>query len=536
MKVDQCNKKLLFCCVSSFFRHFLSLLLILALLPMSLAVPAMADEVEPGNYVQILDYGFPVGRTNNRITLTPDGTEQISNFTYPNPYGYTWEYFDIVFRTDDTSPRISTSQGFLTIVSIGDGFYRAYGRANSISPAFGFRSDDGTYFEVLSFRASLRSTMYYETVTNATVTVSALPPLNFSYSFPDNAFLNWTFDDNQYTNAQGRFEARYYFSDWEKYDRIDLQLKLVGTSLTSVAAFFGDSNLPVEVSEVILASNHNNSTFVTISIDVSGLSRLSSNQPTIVVNGTSRPDETNQLNIFDCAGHVLLDDPSPLTVWFTRLQTWLSSGFTSVNTGLSGLGTNISTLITSLGTNINSWITSQTSSLETIIGALHQSVINGFKNVIYQLGTIMSTHANNIIDNISDGVDAIVDAITGGDNADDLQQGADQIGEAGSSLGSNIGSIHDFEDQYFGQLDSNMGTIVSAGNISGIVAPLAFVQRYTNMIVAGIPSNFMVIFTLPILLGIFMFMVNHRIKVPHPDRSGDNVTHEVGGRSNDSVG
>lgn len=160
------------------------------------------------------------------------------------------------------------------------------------------------------------------------------------------------------------------------------------------------------------------------------------------------------------------------------------------------------------------------------------TVLNGFNRIPIYLGT--QTQA--IGDFITSGVDAIVDAITGGDNADDLQQGADQIGEAGSSLGSNIGSIHDFEDQYFGQLDSNMGTIISGGNISGIVAPLAFVHRYTNMIVAGIPSNFMVIFTLPILLGIFMFMVNHRIKVPRPDSSGDNVTHEVGGRSNDSVG
>ena len=57
--------------------------------------------------------------------------------------------------------------------------------------------------------------------------------------------------------------------------------------------------------------------------------------------------------------------------------------------------------------------------------------------------------------------------------------------------------------------------------------PLMFVQRYLNKIVAGIPSKYLIVFTLPMLFGLFMYIVGHPVRAPRPDTSGDQVTRET---------
>lgn len=119
------------------------------------------------------------------------------------------------------------------------------------------------------------------------------------------------------------------------------------------------------------------------------------------------------------------------------------------------------------------------------------------------------------------------DIISGGEAGEDLMAGSDKLEDAGEGLGDDIGQIQDFENQYFGQLEDSMGDIVGAGDLSFLVAPLSFCQGYLNKIVAGIPSKYMVIFTLPVLFGIFFYVVQHPIKAPRPDTSGDQVTRET---------
>lgn len=105
--------------------------------------------------------------------------------------------------------------------------------------------------------------------------------------------------------------------------------------------------------------------------------------------------------------------------------------------------------------------------------------------------------------------------------------GGDKIQDAGDGLGDNIGEIQDFEDQYMGQLEDNLDDIIAGADISMLVAPLSFVQRYLNKIVAGVPSQYLVVFTLPMLFGIFMYIVGHPVRAPQPDRTGDTVTRET---------
>lgn len=119
------------------------------------------------------------------------------------------------------------------------------------------------------------------------------------------------------------------------------------------------------------------------------------------------------------------------------------------------------------------------------------------------------------------------DLISGGDGAQDLYEGSDKVQDAGDGLGDNIGQIHDFEDIYMGELEDNLDDIIAGADVSMLVAPLSFIHNYTNKIVSGVPSQYLVVFTLPMLFGIFMYIVGHPVRAPRPDTSGDIVTRET---------
>lgn len=121
----------------------------------------------------------------------------------------------------------------------------------------------------------------------------------------------------------------------------------------------------------------------------------------------------------------------------------------------------------------------------------------------------------------------ILDELWGGDGADDLIDNSGSMGDVGADLDDGVGQIQDFENQYFGQLEDSLDDITAAGDLSFLSAPLSFVQHYLDLIVDGIPPGYLAIFTLPILFGIFLYIVGHPIKAPRPDTSGDQVTRET---------
>ena len=63
-----------------------------------------------------------------------------------------------------------------------------------------------------------------------------------------------------------------------------------------------------------------------------------------------------------------------------------------------------------------------------------------------------------------------------------------------------------FEQEQYGSIDSGMsdvGGVVSSG-IGSFGSALAFVQTYTTNIANGV-ENYLVVFTLPIFVGIFLY-------------------------------
>lgn len=117
--------------------------------------------------------------------------------------------------------------------------------------------------------------------------------------------------------------------------------------------------------------------------------------------------------------------------------------------------------------------------------------------------------------------------ISGGSAGEDLNVKDDQMSEAGDNINEGLGDIQDFEDQYMGQLEDNLPDIIAAADFSLLAIPLTWVQYWLNRIVGSIPSTYLIVFTLPMLFGLVMFILGHPIRAPRPDTSGDIVTRET---------
>ena len=119
------------------------------------------------------------------------------------------------------------------------------------------------------------------------------------------------------------------------------------------------------------------------------------------------------------------------------------------------------------------------------------------------------------------------DIISGGAAGDDLIDAGDKIEDAGSGMGDSLDGMQDYEDQYTGEIDNYMADILAGADINLLSLPLDFAVRYINKIVEGIPRAYMVVFTLPMVLGILFFFAQHVVRAPRPDPTGDIVTRET---------
>lgn len=119
------------------------------------------------------------------------------------------------------------------------------------------------------------------------------------------------------------------------------------------------------------------------------------------------------------------------------------------------------------------------------------------------------------------------DIISGGAAGDDLIDAGDKIEDAGAGMGDSLDGMQNYEDQYTGEIDNYMADILAGADINLLSLPLDFTVRYINKIVEGIPRAYMVVFTLPMVLGILFFFAQHIVRAPRPDPTGDVVTRET---------
>lgn len=323
-------------------KRYLSLLLIVALLPMCLAVPAMADEVDSSLF-NLLDYGFCVSDFTNRwVDLEPG-----KRYFY-GPLGLydelTYEYMDIIFYTDCEFTNLEFSRTIPNVVDLGDGFYRVSGIHGQNQPYFSMNIVSGTFLEIAAWFVSPDSVSAETTAVSGYGTAYGQTNKNISVSFPSGTtHSSWDYtgsEDYYYMDLNGQFTVQFSFPNWKAYDVLDLQLGFICEDINSVAGFFGNEVLDIEVVPFD-NSTWNGQYLIFVTIDTSSLDRTSSNNPSIIISGTGDIECTNSVVIRYASGKTLIPNPSLWSHWFSSLNRWLTSGFKSVTDAINHWGQQI---------------------------------------------------------------------------------------------------------------------------------------------------------------------------------------------------
>lgn len=155
------------------------------------------------------------------------------------------------------------------------------------------------------------------------------------------------------------------------------------------------------------------------------------------------------------------------------LLPWLNTQFSNVKSAIASLGTTISSQFSSLKSSLGSWF----SSLENKI----QAAVNPPKT--------------------------------------------DAEKEAQSNVETQIAMMDEFEEQQFSEIQNGTSQLQTdiADGVNSFVPALAFIGKYTTAIGNGI-KDYIIVFMLPIYLGIFFFVCNRVSGVTHVSlwkRKGD---------------
>lgn len=457
-------------------KRIISLALTMVLLVACLAVPVMADETDDLGWIQLLDYGTDGNSGSNYIRR--NGRE-IFYVAYNVPSGYFLYSYDLLIKTDSSDFSLSSAAGAMSIYNLGDGLYRVFGdhNASDTYAFFSISSSNGSYFEILSFRASLVPISKYSLSYYGYVYDYSYSPIKETYFSGDGSspMSAVTISPNAGQQDYSGYVSRIYLSSWNAYDYISLNIALFSSSFASLKVELDSLSVPYEINTIESTDVLGTSLYLLdVLIDVRNLNRNSTSSILVDVSGMVNPSFTGNFTIRSCLGLVSVPDPSPWTYWFINLKGWLSSGFSSVTTSLSALGTNIGDYIiaqtssiidaqnaqheadrllwNTISSNVGTWISDQTTAISNSLSTIDSSIANFRTNVgtwLSEQTTAITTWGNSIVYVINDwskhikasidsGADRIVAALSPNGSADDF---TDKVQQQGSTLEDMAGAM-----------------------------------------------------------------------------------------------
>lgn len=293
-------------------KRIISLVLTMVLLVACLAVPVMADEVDDSNWVQLLDYGYPIGHSSNRILLSSNSS--YSMVTYNNPTGFNITSFDVFFRTDIPTVDVSTTYGSLSLVSLGNGFYRAYGSLNAgTDTSLLFWGSGGTYVDIYSYRISYASFSHYSLSYYGYVYDYSYSPVKETYFSGDGSspLSAISISPNASNENFNGFVSRIYIPSWNAYDYISLNIALFSSSFASLKVELDGVSVPYQINTVESTDVLGTSLYLLdVLIDTRAIDRTSDSYILVDVSGMVNPTFTGTFSVRSCLGLVSLPSPS----------------------------------------------------------------------------------------------------------------------------------------------------------------------------------------------------------------------------------
>lgn len=292
------------------------------------AVPARAADGETFDVLNVLDYSMPNGGDKVNVGL-PVGTNDISFSIPTNTRIYDVDML-LVLSGTFTGISLVTSSGVeyaLTYYKVSDYLYRVQGYCDGVrSENFKLRFTHSTYLTVDFYAFSIFTwtrLVYNETGTVKLETYQYSSTINYDVNDTVNG-RTWT-GVSDYTDLWGSASATV--SDWYFYDYIDMQFTLSCSDINSIAVVMGGQTVPFTSSIVGSPSWVLNDYVITVRVDLRGLDRVNSDGiPTVLIEFTCSPDNTNQFHVGSMVGILQTDTVDPLVFWLRKVRISIDSG------------------------------------------------------------------------------------------------------------------------------------------------------------------------------------------------------------------
>lgn len=407
-------------------KRIISLCCVALIFVFSLAAPASATETE-AVFTDLLDFGYVNNLTSNFYTFNAGTTSVFYNLpSYSNV-----RYIDILFRSSGGAPSqlqavVGNVTVTLTLVSLGDALYRAYGRLTSGSDSkvtVNYTCSATNYVEFLKFDVS--SYPIEPFVIDSYCQISSVAYENLIHYVPTDSINYRLFDATNMEAYDSAFTLTLYVDDWQKYDYIDFSLLCAVQSITSIGAFCGDNIIPVDYNTTENSSYILPDFQIYARIDLTGIDRTTSDTPCLRITGQWSPGWVNTISMLGTNAFICTGENVPERVWYLTLKSIIQNGFNNMST----------------------WFTNQTSAIQTQFTQLKTSISSNFTN----LNTWIKNQTTSIVNAING------DTAPGDQFQDEVQEELDELDQAQAVMDSvTKPAIEDIDvsvDQYVSQAD-----------------------------------------------------------------------------------
>lgn len=456
-------------------KRYISLALAAVILVFSLAVPSYAVE---SPWINLLDYCSPNDSGSNLVDINSD-TEV--TFDYKGTIGYV-DFTVMFYRVFDATAQIKSNSitRNLTAIQLDDYTWRFYG-ALDIRSDVGFRvvfpGAPTTKVQFLNFRLTATVLVTYDTIASGYVSYGGGEEVSFYYNSYDDygtAVLSGSSDLNYEDYA-----AYISFSDWKKYDYIDIRLFATQLEIDSLSASLGDVSIPVEHSFFNTGGAMDN-ILVNVFIDLTLCDRDSEFDLELVLNGDVPPIDNRyaSLTIISCCGFLEYAGLSESVTFWYRLRSFLTDKFSSLSDSISDLGTEIGTFFTdlrydlgshfgALGSEIGAYFDALSNNISAFITSQTVSIATQFANWFNSLDTWITNQTTSITNTIATWGQKIVDVIVGDSSEnEDLNNAVNTQEEVNSQVNTQLGIAVDDWDSNFGTVSTGFNTAFTSATPS----------------------------------------------------------------------
>lgn len=454
-------------------KRVISLCCVAVILVSSMAAPVRAEEFDNDVFINVLDYNSDLFASQ---TITSDNNKILFDL----PYYTSFAYIDCIFGTSNNNfssvSLVSNAGSYsLTLVSLGNGIYRAYGNVVASASTFGLQFDTNGLIYVNILKCEVTRNKYTHFDIQAYCDIESYNYQNTIHYVPTDD-VNYRIFTGVSTPTDGWLTLYIYSNDWKKYDYLDFQFSITCANIVSVSAIMGSTNVPLDVSTISNSTWVSNDYFVSMRMDLSGLDRTSSDFPMIILEARVVPDGSNVVSFANCSGILILDDYDPYYIFFNRFVSGFNSIVTAINNSFNTWFSNLHTWLDTSFSSLNNWISNQSEAI--------RSYVIDQNNVISNLFYLWFGQLYSWIDSQT----SILESAIRGDTApgDSFQDEVDQKDQELDEMAAVMDSV---TKPPVDQINVSVDSIVSPADVQLLATPMAVFfdgQIFSQMIIMSI--------------------------------------------------